>query len=87
MEAITISLTIPPEIVVALNETEQQLKSYFQSGIAMLLFQEGKLTFGKALQLSGLSRFSFEQLLVQNHISLSNTTVEEVFSDLEKLNI
>jgi predicted HTH domain antitoxin len=86
METTAIPVTIPNDILVALNETEQELKNYFQSGIAMLLFQEGKLSFGKAMQLSGLSRYAFEQLLTQNSIPFSNTTADEVFTDLAKLN-
>ena len=85
MEAIAIPVTIPPDVLVALNETEQELKNYFQSGIAMLLFRERKLTFGKAVQLSGLSRYAFEQLLIQSDIAFSNITTEEVFTDLTKL--
>lgn len=71
-------------ILVALNETEQELKNYFQSGIAMSLFHERKLTFGKAVQLSGFSRFAFEQLLIQSDIPFSNITADEVFTDLDK---
>jgi len=85
METIAIQVTVPPDILVALNETEQELKNYFQSGIAMLLFHERKLTFGKAVQLSGLSRYAFEQLLTQSNIPFSNTTADEVFTDLAKL--
>lgn len=85
MDAITIPVSIPSDILVALNETEQELKDYFQARIAMLLFQERKLTLGKAIQLSNLSRYEFEQLLTQNNIPISNTTVEEVFDDLAKL--
>lgn len=86
METIAIPVTISPDILIALNETEQELKDYFQSAIAMLLFQEKKLTFGKAVQLSGLSRYAFEQFLTQNDIPFSNTTANEVFADLAKLN-
>lgn len=85
MEAIAIPVTISPDIFVALNETEEGLKNYFQSAIAMLLFQEGKLTFGKATQLSGLPRHAFEQLLTQNNIPFSNTNTDEAFADLAKL--
>jgi len=43
-------------LLVALNETEQELKSHFQTATALKLFQEVKLTIGKAIQLSGLTR-------------------------------
>jgi len=82
---ITIPVNISPDIMVALNETEQELKIHFQAGIAMILFQEGKLTFGKAVQLCGLSRFEFEKMLSKNNIPISNPTIDQVFSDMDKL--
>ncbi len=85
MENITIPVNISPEIMIALNETEQELKNHFQSGIAMFLFQEGKLTLGKAIQLSGLSRFEFEKMLKKNQVPISNLSMEQVISDFEKL--
>jgi predicted HTH domain antitoxin len=85
MKNITIPVNISPEIMVALNETEQELRIHFQAGIAMILFQEGKLTFGKAIQLSGLSRFEFEKMLAKNNIPISNQSIDQVFSDLDKL--
>lgn len=69
----------------ALNETEQELKNHFQTGIAMFLFQEGKLSIGKAIQLSGLTRYEFEKILTKNNIPISNTNINQVMSDLDKL--
>ncbi|MCF8363182.1 MAG: UPF0175 family protein [Prolixibacteraceae bacterium] len=85
MKNISIPVDISPEIMIALNENEKELKDYFQSGIAIMLFQEGKLTFGKAVQLSGLTRYEFEKVLTKKNIPFSNTDIEQVFSDVEKL--
>lgn len=63
MKNITIPLDIPSDLLIALNESEQELKNHFQVSIAMMLFQEGKLTLGKAIQLSGLNRYEFEKSL------------------------
>jgi len=82
---ITIPVDISPDIMVALNESEQELKNHFQVGIAIMLFQEGKLTLGKAVQLSGLTRFGFEKALAQSNIPFFNQSVQEVISDVEKL--
>lgn len=38
-----------------------------------------------AIPVSGLSRFAFEQLLIQSDIPFSNITADEVFTDLAKL--
>lgn len=85
MKNISIPVDISPDIMIALNENEQELKNHFQVGIAMMLFQEGKLTIGKAIQLSGLTRFEFEKNLTKNNIPISNQSIEQAFSDMEKL--
>jgi len=86
MKTLTIPVNVSPNILVALNETEQELQGRFQSRIAVMLFQEGKLTIGKAVQLSGLTRYEFEKLLVQNNIAAPHQNADEIFRDLNKLN-
>ena len=71
--------------MIALNESEQELKNHFQVAVAMVLFQEGKLTLGKAIQLSGLTRYEFEKVLAKNSIPISNLSFEQVMADVEKL--
>lgn len=85
MKNITIPVNISPDIMIALNETEQELKIHFQAGIAIILFQEGKLTIGKAIQLSGLSRYEFEKMLTKNNIPISNQSIDQAISDMDKL--
>ena len=41
MKNIVIPVDISPDILIALNESEKELKNHFQVGIAMMLFQEG----------------------------------------------
>jgi len=85
MKNISIPVDVPSDILIALNESEQELKNYFQVAVAMMLFQEGKLTQGKAIQLSGLTRFEFEKSLAKNKIPISHLKVEEIMSDADKL--
>ena len=85
MKNITIPVDIPSDILIALNETEQELKHHFQLAIAVMLFHEGKLTLGKAIQLSGLSRFEFEKSLAKNKIPVSDLNIEQIMSDVDKL--
>ncbi len=82
---ITIQVDIPSDLLVALNESEKELKSHFQTATAMMLFQEGKLTIGKAIQLSGLTRFEFEKALSKNKIPVSVLDENLILSDIEKL--
>ncbi|MBX3164115.1 MAG: UPF0175 family protein [Bacteroidetes bacterium] len=86
MNNIVIPVNVTPDILIALNENEQELKNHFQVSIAIMLFQEGKLTFGKAVQLSGLTRYEFEKALAKNNVPVSNPSVQQIMSDLNKLN-
>jgi len=81
----TISIDFPSDILLALNETEAELKQGIKISLAMRLYRLQKLTIGKAAQLSGLSRFEFETLLSENEIPISNLTFEDVIADSKKL--
>jgi predicted HTH domain antitoxin len=85
MRNITIPVEIPSDLLITLNQSEKELKSHFQTTIAMMLFQEGKLTIGKAIQLSGLTRFEFENALAKNNIPISGLDTDQILSDAKKL--
>jgi predicted HTH domain antitoxin len=85
MNTQTISIDFPSDILLALNETEAELKLRIKTSLAMRLYKLQKLTIGKAAQLSGLSRFEFETLLSENEIPISNLTIDDVMDDCKKL--
>lgn len=85
MKNITIPVEISKDILIALNQSELELKSHFQMTVAISLFQEGKLTIGKAIELSGTSRYEFEKSLAKNKISVANIDVDQVLSDVDKI--
>jgi predicted HTH domain antitoxin len=85
MNTQTISIDLPSDILIALNETEAELKKRIKTSLTIRLYELQKLTIGKAAQLSGLSRFEFETLLAENEISISNLTISDVMDDCEKL--
>lgn len=80
-----ISIDFPNDILLALNESENDLKKRIKLTLAFQLYQLQKLTIGKAAQLSGMSRFEFEKELSKNKISISTLNEEDVFSDIEKM--
>ena len=84
MQNITIPIDVPSDLLIALNESEQELKVHFQTVIAIMLFREKKLTLGKAIQLSGLSRFEFEQALAKRHIPISTIDTNQAMIDAAK---
>ncbi len=85
MSTQTISVDFPNDILLALNESENDLKKRIKLALAIQLYKLEKLTIGKASQLSGLTRLEFEKELSINKISISNLNKEDVLSDIEKL--
>ena len=85
MNTQTISIDFPSDIFLALNETENEIKQRIKTSLAIRLYKLEKLTIGKAAQVSGLSRLQFETLISENEIPISNLTIDDVISDIEKL--
>ncbi len=85
MVAKEITIPIPQDIFITLNETEVELQHELQLLLAVQAYRQGKLTLGKAAQLAGMSRLEFENLLADYYIPISLLTVEDVYDDLQKL--
>ena len=81
----TISISIPDDILIALNETEEELGHDMKVYTAIWLYQKGKLTIGKASELADMDRYSFESLLAENKIPISLLTEEDIENDVIKL--
>jgi predicted HTH domain antitoxin len=81
----TVSIDFPNDILLAINESENDLKKRIKLLLATQLYVSEKLTIGKAAQLSGLSRFEFEKELSKNKISISNLSEDDLLNDLKYL--
>jgi predicted HTH domain antitoxin len=84
MDTQTISIELPSDILLALNETEAELKRGIKVSLAMRLYRLEKLTIGKAAQLAEMPRFEFETLLSENKIPISNLSWTDTIGDIEK---
>lgn len=82
----TISIELPADLLVTLNETEQELKDRIKVALAIQLYTQEKLTIGKAAQIVGYSRLEFETILAQQNIPISNLDLSDVLGDVDKLN-
>jgi len=78
----TVSIEIPREILRATRMTPQEIKQ----DLAILLFQQGKLSSGKAREMAGMSVWSFQQLLGSRGI-LSAMIQMEYEEDIQTLNM
>ena len=76
----TITLDIPSEVLHATRLTQEQLKAE----LAVHLFEQGKLSFGKARQLAGMDVWQFMQLLGSRDIPI-HYDVEDYEEDLKAL--
>ena len=85
MNVQTVSIDFPNDILLAINESEGELKKRIKLLLATQLYVSEKLTIGKAAQLSGLSRFEFEKELSKNKISISNLSEDDLLNDLKHL--
>ena len=85
MSTKTISVDFPSDILLALNESETDLKKDIKISLAIRLYSLQKLTIGKASQLAGVSRLAFETILSENNIPISNLTIEDIMGDSQKL--
>jgi predicted HTH domain antitoxin len=78
--ASTVSFEIPREVLHASRMTEDELRRE----LALHLFEEEKLSFGKARELSGMSVWDFQQLLGSRDIPV-HYDVESYEKDRETL--
>jgi predicted HTH domain antitoxin len=79
----TVSLEIPQEVLHITRMTLEELRLEF----AVYLFQQGKLSFGKAREMAGMSVWAFQQLLGSREISIHYdlTDYEEDLATLREL--
>ena len=76
----TVSIEIPREVLRATQLSPQELVQE----LAIYLFQQGKLSFGKAHEMAGLTAWSFQQVLASRGIPV-HYGVDEYEQDLATL--
>lgn len=74
-------ITIPGEIQRALRIPEQELEERLRLELAIHLYEEWLLSFGKAVELAGVSRWYFAEQLAKRKIA-RHYTEEDLEEDL-----
>jgi predicted HTH domain antitoxin len=64
--SLTVAIEIPREVLHAARMTPEEMKQE----LAVLLFQQGKLAFGKAREMAGMRVWTFQQLLGSRGITV-----------------
>lgn len=78
--ASTISLEIPREVIHATRMRPQELRRE----LAVYLFQQGRLSFGKAREMASMTAWAFQQLLGSRGVPV-HYDVEDYEEDLATL--
>jgi predicted HTH domain antitoxin len=76
----TISIEIPREVPHAARMTPQEMRHE----LAIYLFQQGRLSFGKAREMAGTTVWAFQQMLASREIPV-HYDVEDYEEDLATL--
>ncbi|MGB4952629.1 MAG: UPF0175 family protein [Rhizobiaceae bacterium] len=76
------SIEIPAEVVHATRMTLEEMKLE----LALMLFQQGKLSFGKAREMAGLTVWEFQLLLGQRKI-LVHYDVQDYVADRPAIDV
>jgi predicted HTH domain antitoxin len=75
------SLTIPDDLLAAAHISEDEALQE----LAIALFQQERLTTGKAARLARMNKFAFQELLMKRKIPLYRPTIEDFEQDLATL--
>jgi predicted HTH domain antitoxin len=80
-EAMSILLEIPDSVAQSLHLPEKEVQARLRTELAAALYAQGILSFGKAAELAGASRFAFADVLSLRGIA-RHYTEEELIDDL-----
>ena len=78
----TLHLDIPESITSSLRLPEPEMEPRLRAELAVALYAQSILAFGKASELAGISRFAFAELLAQRKIP-RHYSAQELAQDLE----
>lgn len=76
----TISIEIPHEIIHATRMTPQELRRE----LSIYLFEQGRLSFGKAREMAGMTVWAFQQLLGSRGVPV-HYDIDDYEEDLKTL--
>jgi len=85
MERITVELDLPRDLLGVLRVGEDELGVELKKLIAFELFREKQIPSGKAVELLGISKAEFVDLLDQHGIAYFTETPEELAAQMNDL--
>ena len=88
METIEIAVTLPKSVLSAARLREKELGGYLREVLAIQLYRLGQISFGKAVEIAGLStKWELMQLLAKHDVYIDYTSedAEQDIKTLDKL--
>ncbi|RMF31364.1 MAG: UPF0175 family protein [Chloroflexi bacterium] len=84
MQAVYVNLTLPADVYVALRSAgidQERLREEARRLLALWLYRDGVLSFGKAAHLAGMGYADFRRWLVANNVPVVDYTLEDYEQD------
>jgi predicted HTH domain antitoxin len=78
MAELKVEIQLPRNLLAALNVPESELGLRAREWVLLELFQEGKISAGKAAELLGVSKFQFLELLNQRNLPYLDADLKEL---------
>jgi predicted HTH domain antitoxin len=82
MSELTVSLSLPRDLLSTLDVPETQLSSQILELLALELFRQGRISTGKGAELIGISKADFIHLLDRHQIPYFTTTLAELEAEV-----
>jgi predicted HTH domain antitoxin len=87
-----VEIEIPKDIILSLKMPQTKIKEWLTQELALTLYAEGYLSFGKARKLAGLSKWEFvevksflDNLRIQAHFRIHQRLYETVLAEMGEL--
>ena len=84
MDTVTVNVEFPRDVLIAANIVEANAPTDIKKHLALYMFKERILSFGKAAELSGMNKLEFMELAGSKGISL-NYDADDYFEDVDAL--
>ncbi len=85
MDTLTVAMTLPRDLLGALDVPQIRLEAKLRELIALELFREERISSGKGAELLGISKWEFIRLLNKHGISYFTESPEELEAEVAML--
>jgi predicted HTH domain antitoxin len=82
MSNLTVSLSLPRNLLGTLDIPEAQLAGQILELLALELFRQGKISTGKGAELLGIAKSDFIEILARHQIAYLTTTPAELEAEV-----